>query len=530
MDITEWLSFLKWRKWVIIVTVLLTMLVVMIFTWMTPPKYVATATMRIATSSSSSTYSDYYFADRLITTYMNIVTSRPLIEKLVSQLGLTYTPAISVRQIPNSELIQISIEDSDPVLAMTAVNTLGGILISQGSQYFTGSGKSPAAIFKEQVDSVGAELDKLRNEYYDHLARYPDDIEGNQINAEAVDLQQQLYFELLSQYQTLLSRETIQSNIVSFVEAASVPATPSKPNKILNLALGFLVSLVGGIGLAFLFDNIDTTLHTSREICKVANSLKPLGRIPTISRKQEKLLTANGDSRLDEAVSNLRTTFLSVVEEDVGKTFMVVSSLQGEGKTLIISNLALSLAQSGKKVILVDCDLRVPAIHKIFNLQNNEGGLSDYLLGKITYKKTIKKSSHDDLHVITSGPVTKKPALLLESARMKALIPKLSEEYEYILLDTPAVLAVADTNVLAPMVDGVLMVSRLGITRKEKLIAAIEQLNFIKANFIGLVINGDESANLYSYYSRRLTPLKGENNNGSQIRKIHTKDDTKTKY
>jgi len=524
MDISELLNILKWRKWVIIICVLVTMLVVFVATWLTPPTYVATATLRIATSSSSSTYSDYYFADRLITTYMNIATSRPLVDELVKQLKLSDAPTITVGQIPNSELIQISVEDRDPALAMTAANVLGNILITQGSEFFTGSGKSPADVLKEQVDRVGEELDRLRNEYYDHLARYPEDTEGNQINAEAVDLQQQLYFELLSQYQSLLSRETIQSNIVSFVETASLPASPSKPNKVVNLALGLLVSLIGGIGLAFLFDNLDSTMHTSREICKVAGSLQPIGRIPSIGRKEERFLSTDGNSRLDESISNLRTTFLSVIEESQAKSFLIVSSLQGEGKTMLSSNLATSLAQSGKKVILVDCDMRVPGIHKIFGLQNNDGGLSDYLLGSITLKKTIKPTNYDNLHAITAGPVTKKPALLLDSSRMKTLISKLSEDYEYIFLDTPAILAVADSSVLAPLVDGVLMVTRLAVTRKEKLAAAIEQMTFVKARFIGLVINGDESANLYSYYSRRLTPLKGEKNNGGKIGKTLAKD------
>lgn len=107
---------------------------------------------------------------------------------------------------------------------------------------------------------------------------------------------------------------------------------------------------------------------------------------------------------------------------------------------------------------------------------------------------------------------------------MKTLISKLSANYEFVLLDTPAILAVADSSVLAPLVDGVLLVTRLGVTRKEKLAAAIEQMTFVKARFIGLVINGDESANLYSYYSRRLTPLKGEKNNGGKIGKTIAKD------
>lgn len=516
MDISDLFNIFRWRKWVIITTVFMMMLVVSIITFLTPPLYSSSATLRIATASSSSTYSDFYFADRLIITYMNIATSRPLLEELQKQLNLQKTPAVSVKQIPNTELIQISVEDQNPQIAMEAANTLGNILISQGSAFYTGSDKSPAEILKEQVDKVGTELELLREKYYAHLANFPDDTEGNQINSEAVDLQQQLYFSLLSQYQTLLSRESIQSNIVSFVEKAIVPTTPSKPNLVVNFSLGFIISLITGFGLALLFDTFDTTLHSSKEINVVTELIPTIGRIPNIKAPRERIHTFDGNSRLDEAMSNLRINFMSLINESRLRSFLIVSPMQNEGKTMALSNLAFSLAQAGKKIILVDCDLRVPSLHRVFDIQNRDKGLSEFLIGKADYKDVITHTKSANLDVITAGLAARKPAVLLDSLKMKLLITKLLAEYELVFLDSPAILAVTDASVLAPKVDGVILITRIGVTKKEKLIESIEQLNNVKARILGVVINGDKSKNIYTSYSRRVLAQKGDKSNGSR--------------
>ena len=492
----------------IIPTLLVTVLVTIAGTWSIAPVYTASATLRIATAAASSySYNDYMFADRLITTYINIATSRPFMEELTKQLDLSNLPSINVQQIPNSELIQITVESRDPNLAMEAANSLGNILILQGGEYYSGSGRSPADVMKVEVDAAEAKLDQLRATYYDRLTNYPDDVSGIQDASKAVDLQQELYFSLSTQYQTLRAREAIQSNIISFVETAVLPTSPTKPNKGLNIGLGFVVGLIGGIGLAFIFESLDTTLHSSAEIGEVL-SLHPIGRIPFISKKIQRIPLLNGNSPFGEAISRLRTNLISLTENPPQRSFLIASSLQGEGKTMLATNLAYALAQSGKRVVLIDCDFRIPSVHKVFNLKNSVG-LSNYLLDKANLDRIIKGTKYAGLNVITSGKVTNKPTLLLDSSKMKALIPILLNDYDTVILDSPALLPVTDASVLAPLVDGVLMVTRLRRIQKEKLEAAIEQLNNVKANMIGLIINGDASANRYSYYSRRTTPLNG---------------------
>jgi non-specific protein-tyrosine kinase len=514
VEIKDLFIILRRRKWVVITIVLVTMLVVIVGTWLIWPTYTATATLRIATASTSSDNSnDYMFADRLITTYVNIATSRPLLDELNKQLGLSKAPKVNVQQIPNSELIQISVEDHNPNLAMRAANTLGGILISQGGEFYTGSGKTPADVLKEQVDKAEADLNQIQANYYDHLAKNPDDTAVNQTASKAVDLQQQLYFSLLSQYQQMRAREAVQSNIVSFVETAAFPTSPSKPNKVLNIALGLIASLIGGVGLAFLFENLDTTLYTSDEISAVS-SLHPIGRIPPTAKSKQMTPALDGFSPFGEAISRLRTNFLTLIDNHPERAFMVASASRGEGKTTVASNLAFALAQSGKNVILVDCDFRIPSVHKVFNLQNKIG-LSDYLDEKANIDEIIQETGFINLHMIAGGQDTNKSALILDSSRMKALIPILLKNYDMILFDAPAVLAVTDSSVVAPLVDGVLLVARLGLTRKEKLAATLEQLDNVKAKMIGLVINGDESSSDNSYYDRRITPLNGEKADGA---------------
>ncbi|MDR3575096.1 MAG: polysaccharide biosynthesis tyrosine autokinase [Anaerolineaceae bacterium] len=515
MEIKKFFLILRRRKWVVITTVLVTMLLVVLGTWMMSPTYTATATLRIATAAASSyNYSDYMFADRLITTYINISTSRPLLDELNKQLGLSKAPTINVQQIPNSELIQISVEDHNPNLAMRAANTLGSILISQGGEFFTGDGKTPADVLKVQVDKAEADLNQVQANYYARLSKNPNDTAGNQAAAKVVDLQQQLYFSLLTQYQQMIARVAIQSNIISFVETASFPVSPSKPNKMLNIVLGLIISLIGGIGLAFLFENVDTIIYSPEEINTIAH-LRSLGRIPASERSEQLTPTTDGKSPFSEAISRLRTNFLILIQDPPKRTLLVTSASRGEGKTVVASNLAFALAKAGKSVILIDCDLRIPSIHTIFNLENNIG-LSDYLEGKAILGEIIQETGVKSLHVITAGQTTDDPALLLDSLRMKALIPGILTAYDIILFDAPAVLAVTDSIVLAPLVESVILVARLGITQKEKLSAALEQLNNVKAKIVGIVVNGDESSNHKSYYSHKVTPFKGEKVDGAR--------------
>ncbi len=498
MNLRTYIDIILRRKWVVVITVVVTMTVVAVGTWMMTPIFKATATLRIATASVSSTYQDFQFADRLINTYVIIATSQPLLDELDKQLNLFQPPEISVQSIANTELITISVEDPDPNLAVAAANTLGNILISQGSEFYSGSGKSPSDILKIQVDQAESDLNLARISYNQLQVKSPPDTAGIAAVGKEVDLKQQIYNTLLSQYAQLRAKEAVQANLISVVNPASFPQAPSKPNKLLYLGLGLIVSLIAGIGLVLIFENLDTTLFSSEQILAVAR-LPMLGRIPEERNKKHRQVPLDGDSYYIEAFLRLRTNLLKTIEDSSCKTLLVTSALRGEGKSTIASSLAYLLTQSGKKVVLIEGDLRISSVHKIFNV-HNELGLSDYLLERAKVHDTIQPTIFPGLSVITGGRPTTEPVNLLSSNRMKTLIQELLKSYDLVLFDSPSVLAVTDASVIAPLVDGVLLVVKRAFIGKEKLEAAIEQLTNVKAKLLGLIITGENvSENYYQY-------------------------------
>lgn len=200
-----------------------------------------------------------------------------------------------------------------------------------------------------------------------------------------------------------------------------------------------------------------------------------------------------------EAYRTLRTNIQYSSYDKKIKKILVTSSEPSEGKSTIIGNLAVSLSQSESTVILLDCDLRKPTMHKKFKI-SNEIGLTELLVGKKELKDVIQyRNKH--LHIITSGKIPPNPAEMLASKSMERLLEQLSSEYDYILMDTPPLNAVTDAQVLSTKVDGTLIVIRSEKTKKESILTAKNLLQKVNANILGIVFNDvANSANKYYYY------------------------------
>lgn len=217
----------------------------------------------------------------------------------------------------------------------------------------------------------------------------------------------------------------------------------------------------------------------------------------------------NPKSRAAEAYRTLRTNIqFSSLDENV-KTIVVTSSGPGEGKSTVMSNLAVTMAQSGKRVLLLDCDLRKPTIHKKFGIPNSEG-LTNILGQSKKIEECIYPTSIENLFVLTSGPTPPNPAELLGTKRMLALISNLKDTFDIILIDAPPVLAVTDAQILSTLSDGVLLLASYGHTEKAALMKAKELLNKVGSKILGVVFNKvpEDSdryyySKYYSYYSHK---------------------------
>jgi capsular exopolysaccharide synthesis family protein len=287
--------------------------------------------------------------------------------------------------------------------------------------------------------------------------------------------------------------------VVTIIGPAVPPRAPDGPSQALLLALGLVVGLIGGSGLALLIENLDTSLHTPERVT-AASGLKMLGKIPRIGKQKTTFL--NGNSPEGEAFRHLRTNIFAYSRHADLKSLLITSAETSEGKTTIVANLAYAIAQSGRKVVVIDSDLRLPTLHKAFDLDNNVG-LSSLLMQEATLDTALRPVAESGVAVITSGPKPANPAELLESSHMAALLDQLNQRYDMVLLDAPAFLAVTDAAVLATLVDGVLLVVQLAQTRQEAVAEVSQRLATLNARGVGFVVSQAEVDTRSTYYQKR---------------------------
>jgi non-specific protein-tyrosine kinase len=500
MDFRQYIAILWRRKWVIVVVIAVTVAITIVGLLRVTPTYVASTTLRVLTATAGSVdWVDYdtRYAERLMNTYTKIAITGPVLEELVDRLGLDEPPEIEVDILANTELMRITVEDQDPTVAAQVANTLAEILIVQSEKLYSGGGSAAHEILGEQMTHIEGELRQARGEYESLIAQTPQDSERIAAVSRSIELKEETYATLLEQYEQVRAREAMRANMLSIVDPAVPPQSPSKPHRKLGVALGFVVGSVSGLGLALLLESLDTTLYATQQIQEVTD-LPVLGRIPTV-RRQWQMALFNGNPLQAEAFRRLRTAVFTLGRDVPLRTLLVTSAGPGEGKSTIVAHLAFSIAQAGRRTIVLDGDLRRPTLHKIFDLPN-EQGLSSVLKQEATLDAAVQDSGIPGVRVLTSGPLPPNPAELLDSPQMTALVEQLAQQFDIVLLDTPALLAVTDAAVRAPTVDGVMLVVGRAQARREAVRAACQHLADVKARWVGVVVNRAEQDGTYYRY------------------------------
>jgi polysaccharide biosynthesis transport protein len=280
----------------------------------------------------------------------------------------------------------------------------------------------------------------------------------------------------------------IKAGSAEVIDTAKVPARPVKPVVWLYAAIGAMVGLMLSLALIFLRDFFDNTFKTEDDVRNVLD-LPVITSLPEIAKDGAKIVTGETPFDYREAFKVLRTKIQFSAVDGKMKKIAVTSSGPFEGKTTVSINLALTMAETGKRVLLIDCDLRKPKVHKTLNMPS-EPGISSVLTQQEELANVIKKvPKFDSLDVVTCGVIPPNPAELLGSHQMESFIAGIEDDYDYIIFDTPPVGLVADTAVLAKMLDGVIWVVSYARTVKETAIFAKETLDSVSANIIGCVFN-----------------------------------------
>jgi succinoglycan biosynthesis transport protein ExoP len=296
------------------------------------------------------------------------------------------------------------------------------------------------------------------------------------------------------QLETLVQNSTDDKDAVHIDQFASEPTTPYSPNSGTNLTLGLVFGIVGGIALAFLLEYLDDTIRTKDELAKIAPDVPLLGIVPNIeARKSEvtkkDLFAAHQPkSTISEAYRGVRTALTLSARGPQQRAMLLTSAGPREGKTTTAINLATVLAFSGARTLIIDADLRKPRIHASFNLPNKKG-LTNLIVGEDDPADYCQRTEVERVDVLTSGPIPPNPSELLGRPRMREILRKLRDRYDQIIVDTPPIGAVTDAAVLATMVDGVILVVHAGKTRRQIVSRGIEQLRYISAPIIGVILN-----------------------------------------
>jgi capsular exopolysaccharide synthesis family protein len=306
----------------------------------------------------------------------------------------------------------------------------------------------------------------------------------------------------------------LRVNNIRPLDRAVESRVPVRPQVKINLIIGALVGLLLGIGLAFLVEATDTSVKAQEDVERVPG-LVYLGLVPripgmqTVSRSRRRpaprpesdlIVHRNPKSQVAESCRAIRTNLLFASPDQVMKRILVTSAGPREGKTTSAVSLAITMAQSGSRVVLVDTDMRRPRMHKVFQLTGGEG-ITSVLLGAVELDDVVKATEVPGLSLLTCGPTPPNPAEVCQSDRFKSLLDELNSRYDRVILDSPPVMVVTDAAVLSTQVDGVMLVARTGLTRKMDLREASRQLQDVGANLLGCVLNDmDLDKRRYGYY------------------------------
>ncbi len=512
--------------WLIVLAAVLAAGSAFVFTRLRPPVYIASGTVMIGTAIQERNPDSQQLSltQGLALTYARIAQRPSLKEATKSALGMDWLPEYAVRVLPDSQLIEISVTDIDPQRAFAVAGELINqlILLSPGGQ----ERQQREVFIQEQLRKLEQGLRETEDEINRRQEELSTALSARQIRQieDEISALQAKQTTLQSTYVGLLANtEQGSTNTVNVLDPPVLPVEP------VNTRWYLLVLMAGALGAAlaaagaYLLEFLDDRILTVDQVQSVTGQMT-LGTLPAIENNQQSdsiVMLNNPHSTDAEAFRVLRTNLLFASVDHELHSLLVSSPNPGEGKSFVSANLAVAFAQTGKRVILIDADLRKPTLHRVFGLVNNVGVTSALVSVTPVLDSLLQTTSVPELRVMTSGPLPPNPSELLSSHKMEELLHSLEAECDLVVIDSPPVTVVSDTAVLASRVDGVLVVFAADRVRRDLARNAMAALRQVNARVLGVVLNrttGNQHGYYYSYqksygnqyYSTHYAPTKGK--------------------
>jgi len=365
------------------------------------------------------------------------------------------------------------------------------------------------------------ELEIIVNKYEERFNKLPKtsiELAGYQRNREALE---KLYTLVEEKYQEALINEQSQPGNVLVIDNARIPGFPSKPNRFLIIIIGLVIGTAIAFGYVFIKNYFDTTIKSPEDLER--RNINVLAWIPHIEGEQTNgkneydfIVAKKPDSVPSEAFKALRTRVqFSRIDNDAIKTILITSAAQQEGKTTVAVNLAGSFAQANRKTLIIDCDLRKPRLHNIFNAERIPG-LIDYLFKQAKFEDIVHNGGIENFYFITAGTIPPNPSEMLESRQMREFLTEMKKAYDLVVLDSAPIIAVTDSEILCRLADATILVVSADTTESQLMEKSVELIKSGSSSFIGTVLNNfnyrTSYGSYYKYYYYYARPTNGIKN------------------
>lgn len=477
------------------------------------PIYEASTTLLIREGQNEAglDYNSVLMSERLARTYSQLLKDAPVLEEVINRLKLGISPEalarmIAVDNLRDTLLISLKVRSPNAEQAAAIANTVVEVFAEQHAQIASTSYSSSMQSLDREMQQLQSQIQATQQALDAERAKaIPSSAEIARLETLAAQYRS-TYADLLQSYEGMRVAAASSSEALILTKPAKVPAQPILPRKELNTALAGAIGALLGLAAAFLIEHLDDTIKTEGDVQRVTQ-VPTLATIPRFSRSQSAskapLMAAHPESAEAEAYRLLRANFqFATLGMGNSAITVVVSSAQPqEGKTTVAVNLSLSLARIGKQVLLVDTDLRRPTLHSQFGLPNDAGLTSLFLEEDPHPEEFIRDTGVTGLRLLTSGPIPANPAELLEYPHFATILARLQKLADYLILDSPPVLSVADAGILARKAGAVLLVAQPGKTRSDALKESVLNLERVRVRVLGVVLNkaGHRPGYYYSY-------------------------------
>jgi capsular exopolysaccharide synthesis family protein len=486
VDLRDYVAVLKRRAWLIVSVVILFVGAAAAYSFTRVPVYTAQSEVLVLPASSTTQFRP----DQLVSldTEARLVRSAPVAQMALESLGWPVDIAYllkrtSVETTPDTLVLDISYTSREPGRAAAGADAFANAYLAYKQQRAEAADLAVRQGIQDQIDRLQkqrAQLDQLIGELPPGSA----ELQDAQEERDTVSGQIAVFSSQLASVPPVADPGEV-------ILPASPPLAPSSPKHPLNLALGVFLGVFVGVVLAFIRDRLDDRI-SSRADLELALEAPVLASIPRVAgwkKSGSPVLVTDQQPRSPaaEAYRTLRTAILAMGRQRDLRVIAVVSPAPAEGKSATTANLAVTLAQTDKRVLAISADLRQPNLHRFFR-RTNEVGLADVLHGEAPLEEVTQMVSAN-LWLISSGRPSVRPAELLQSHAMSELIRRERDHFDFVVIDCPPVLGLADTLAIAPFVDGVVLVARAERSKRGAALHAVDQLQQVGANLVGGVLN-----------------------------------------